>query len=119
MDKREKEMHTVYEMIHLYCRKNHKDKELCSECLALYEYAKMRIEKCPFMETKTFCSQCKVHCYKLDKREKIRKVMRFLDLECCFIILLWRFVICTTKLQINRKNMHVDRKYLRKICIFV
>lgn len=43
MDKREKEMHTVYEMIHLYCRKNHKDKELCSECLALYEYAKMRI----------------------------------------------------------------------------
>lgn len=60
MDKREKEMRTVYEMIHLYCRKNHKDKELCSECLALYEYAKMRIEKCPFMETKTFCSQCKV-----------------------------------------------------------
>lgn len=77
MDKREKEMRTVYEMIHLYCRKNHKDKELCSECLALYEYAKMRIEKCPFMETKTFCSQCKVHCYKLDKREQIRKVMRF------------------------------------------
>ena len=71
MDKREKEMRTVYEMIHLYCRKNHKDKELCSE------YAKMRIEKCPFMETKTFCSQCKVHCYKKDKREQIRKVMRF------------------------------------------
>lgn len=64
-------------MIHLYCRKNHKDKELCQECLDLYEYAKMRIEKCPFMETKTFCSQCKVHCYKKDKREQIRKVMRF------------------------------------------
>ena len=77
MDKREKEMRTVYEMIHSYCRKNHKEKELCQECLALYEYAKERIEKCPFMETKTFCSQCKVHCYKKDKREKIRKVMRF------------------------------------------
>ena len=77
MDKREKEMHTVYEMIHLYCRKNLKDKELCSECLALYEYAKMRIEKCPFMETKTFCSNCKVHCYKPQMREKIREVMRF------------------------------------------
>ena len=64
MDKREKEMRTVYEMIHLYCRKNHKD-------------ARMRIKKCPFMETKTFCSQCKVHCYKKDKREQIRKVMRF------------------------------------------
>lgn len=45
MDKREKEMRTVYEMIHLYCRKNHKEKELCQECLALYEYAKERIEK--------------------------------------------------------------------------
>lgn len=77
MNKREKEMRTVYEMIHLYCKENHKEKELCSECLALYEYARMRIEKCPFMETKTFCSQCKVHCYKKDKREQIRKVMRF------------------------------------------
>lgn len=71
MDKREKEMRTVYEMIHLYCRKKHKEKELCPECLDLYEYAKMRIEKCPFMETKTFCSQCKVHCYRKDKRKQI------------------------------------------------
>ena len=28
MDKREKEMHTVYEMIHLYCRKKHKEKDI-------------------------------------------------------------------------------------------
>ena len=54
MNKREKEMRTVYEMIHLYCRKNHKEKELCPECLALYEYARMRIEKCPFMEQRRF-----------------------------------------------------------------
>lgn len=59
MDKCEKEMRTVYEMIHLYCRKKHKEKELCPECLELYEYAKMRIEKCPFMETKTFCSHAR------------------------------------------------------------
>ena len=45
MNKHEKEMRTVYEMIHLYCKKNHKKKELCPECLALYEYARMRIEK--------------------------------------------------------------------------
>ena len=37
----------------------------------------MYIEKRPFMETKTFSSQCKVHCYKKDKRDQIRKVMRF------------------------------------------
>ena len=29
------------------------------------------------METKTFCSNCKVHCYRPDMRERIRAVMRF------------------------------------------
>jgi hypothetical protein len=29
------------------------------------------------MESKTFCSNCKVHCYKPEMREKIREVMRF------------------------------------------
>lgn len=40
-------------------------------------YARQRSEKCPFMETKTFCSNCKVHCYKADMRQKIREVMRY------------------------------------------
>lgn len=31
----------------------------------------------PLYETKTFCSNCKVHCYKPEMREKIRQVMRF------------------------------------------
>lgn len=76
--KREKEKRVVSEMIKLYCRKNHKTKGgLCAECNALNEYAKMRSDKCPFMETKTFCSNCKVHCYKPQMREQIRQVMRF------------------------------------------
>ena len=29
------------------------------------------------METKTFCSKCKVHCYKPDMQKKIKEVMRF------------------------------------------
>ncbi|MGN1136403.1 MAG: nitrous oxide-stimulated promoter family protein [Oscillospiraceae bacterium] len=76
-DKREREKRIVTEMIRLYCRKNHRTKELCAECMALAEYASMRSEKCPFMETKTFCANCKVHCYKPEMREKIRTVMRF------------------------------------------
>lgn len=74
--KREREIKTVSLMIDLYCRKNH-GKELCEECRALKEYAVQRSMKCPFMESKTFCSNCKVHCYKADMRDKIRKVMRF------------------------------------------
>ena len=43
----------------------------------IFDYANMRSNKCPFMETKTFCSNCKVHCYKPEMREKIREVMRY------------------------------------------
>ena len=75
--KRKREKETVSLMIRLYCRKKHGSKQLCPECAALDAYARQRSDKCPFMETKTFCSNCKVHCYKKDMREKIREVMRF------------------------------------------
>ena len=74
--KREREKETVSRMIAIYCRKKHGSKKLCSECAALEAYARQRSEKCPFMEKKTFCSNCKGHCYKQDMREKIREVMR-------------------------------------------
>ena len=76
--RREREKRTVSLMIRIYCKKKHGTKKgLCPECEALDAYARMRSDKCPFMETKTFCSNCKVHCYKADMREKIRAVMRF------------------------------------------
>ena len=76
--KRAREKKTVALMIRLYCQKKHgTKKELCPECRALHDYAMLRSDKCPFMETKTFCSNCRVHCYKKDMREKIRDVMRF------------------------------------------
>ena len=77
-DKRTREKLLVSQMIALYFRKKHRVKGgLCQSCRELDEYAKMRSDKCPFMETKTFCSNCKVHCYKPEMREKIREVMRF------------------------------------------
>ena len=76
--KREREKRMVSEMIALYCRKKHHTRgDLCPQCAALDAYAKMRADKCPFMETKTFCSNCRIHCYKPDMRAKIREVMRF------------------------------------------
>ena len=77
-DKRTREKILVSQMIAIYCRKKHRCKTgLCPECLELDAYAKQRSDKCPFMETKTFCSNCKVHCYKPEMRTKIREVMRF------------------------------------------
>lgn len=76
--KREREKKIVSEMIALYCRKKHGTKgQLCAECAALDTYARERSDKCPFMEMKTFCSNCRVHCYKPQMRERIRDVMRF------------------------------------------
>lgn len=76
--KREREKAMVSQMIALYCRKQHHTRgSLCEDCARLDRYARQRSDKCPFMETKTFCSNCKVHCYKPEMREKIRAVMRF------------------------------------------
>ncbi|MBQ8831564.1 MAG: nitrous oxide-stimulated promoter family protein [Oscillospiraceae bacterium] len=85
-EKREREKKTVSEMITLYCRKNHGSKHtLCDKCAEIKSYAYQRIDKCPFMETKTFCSNCKVHCYKPEMREKIKAVMRFSGPRMIFI----------------------------------
>ena len=77
--KRAREQAVVGEMIALYCCGNHGSArgKLCSDCAELAAYAEKRTARCPFMATKTFCSQCKVHCYALEMREKIRQVMRY------------------------------------------
>lgn len=74
--KRQREKLLVSRMIRVYCKGKHGTKNgLCPCCAALAEYAGQRSEHCPFMETKTFCSNCRVHCYKPEMREEIRRVM--------------------------------------------
>lgn len=76
--KREREKSMVLQMISLYCKKKHGVKSgLCADCAELNAYARQCSDNCPFMETKTFCSNCRVHCCKADMREKIREIMRF------------------------------------------
>lgn len=84
--KRRREKAMVSEMIALYCRKNHGTRNsLCPDCAALAAYALQRSDCCPFMERKTFCSNCSVHCYKPEMREKIRAVMRFSGPRMLFV----------------------------------
>ena len=93
-DKREREKEMVSDMILLYCQKQHKSirkasglkkTDLCPECTELEDYARMRSDKCPFMETKTFCSTGTVHGYKPAMRERIRTVMRFSGPRMLFV----------------------------------
>ena len=105
--KREREQEIVSQMIALYCKGNHsayrsvslreqgdemqqvpegaairerdsgERRDVCPECAELEAYAHARSERCPFMEEKTFCSNCTVHCYRPEMRKRIRTVMRY------------------------------------------
>ncbi len=106
--KREREKKMVSQMIRLYCRKKHGGKELCRQCAELEKYAQQRSDKCLFMENKTFCSNCKVHCYKPEMREKIREVMRFSGPRMIFYhpVAAFRHVISTKneKRRLEKNN---------------
>ena len=91
--RRADEAEMVSQMIALWCRAHHADAApapdaapvwlgrrdvcLCPDCAELRDYACARIEHCPHMGTKTFCSACPTHCYKPAMRERIREVMRW------------------------------------------
>ncbi|MGD2206816.1 MAG: nitrous oxide-stimulated promoter family protein [Anaerolineae bacterium] len=80
-----REQKTVEAMIGLYCQAKHakhaarqgSNGRLCAECEALQDYARQRLQKCPFQAGKTTCAKCPIHCYKADRREQIRTVMRY------------------------------------------
>lgn len=77
-EKRDREKKVIGQMIAIYCHKKHGRREgLCPDCQQLFDYAQARSRRCPFMETKTFCSACEVHCYEPKMRDKIREIMRY------------------------------------------
>lgn len=68
----------IIRMIRIYCIQNHRTVNvLCDECSDLYKYSSDRLSKCPHGENKPVCSNCKIHCYKKDYRERMKEVMRF------------------------------------------
>jgi YbgA-like uncharacterized protein len=77
--RRARALKTIETMVHMYCRGHgHEGRApLCSECGALFEYAKRRLERCVFGDAKPSCANCVVHCYRADMREQIRVVMRW------------------------------------------
>lgn len=100
-----KEERICHLMIEVYCKKKHKNIN-CPECKELKEYVSYRLSKCPFKENKTFCSNCKIHCYENLKREKIKEVMRFSGPRMIFYhpILAIKHLIETRKEKKNDKK---------------
>ena len=79
MKRLEKEQKTVGIMIRIFCGAHHGTGRelLCQACTELSDYAKERLNKCPYGENKGACSKCKIHCYKPGMRKQITEVMRF------------------------------------------
>jgi predicted amidophosphoribosyltransferase len=74
----DQEKATVSKMICIYCKGNHHPESVpCPECQELIDYCDVRIDHCPHMETKTFCSACPTHCYKPEMRERIKTAMAY------------------------------------------
>ena len=73
-----RELATVRAMVGLHCRGRHGGgRALCDDCEALWQYAQARVARCPLRADKPTCVQCPVHCYKPERREQIRAVMRY------------------------------------------
>jgi len=82
----EKEKNIVKTMIGYYCKKNHYEKSICTNCKNLIKYAYERLSDCPFQEKKTSCLKCKIHCYSKEKREEIRKVMAYVGPRMVYLM---------------------------------
>jgi hypothetical protein len=85
-DKRSAEKHIVKTMVTLYCKGNHTtDAHPCPSCQTLIDYAEARVDACPKMQDKTFCSACDSPCYRPAMREQIRVAMRYAGPRMLFV----------------------------------
>jgi hypothetical protein len=73
----EQERRTAKAMVEIYCEAHHGPNGPCADCAELVSYVYERLARCPFGDDKPTCFNCPVHCYRKDRREQIRDVMRF------------------------------------------
>jgi hypothetical protein len=76
---RMREGKTIAAMLRMYCRAHHNSQGelLCPACMDLKDYARRRLERCPFGEAKPICAKCPVHCYNPAMRDAVRDAMRW------------------------------------------
>ena len=72
-----RERKTVRAMMDLYCADHHGAGGLCRECAELAAYADRRLDLCPYGSDKPTCTNCPIHCYRPQPRERMREVMRY------------------------------------------
>ena len=76
MDKLEREKRLVSQMIDIYSLRRHNEAHNSFDAAELKKYAVSRLEHCRYGNGKPACKNCPVHCYSLERRRQIRRVMR-------------------------------------------
>jgi len=91
-----RERETIAAMVEIYCRDEHDSRDgLCPDCSDLLTYAQQRLDRCPYQGNKTTCANCPIHCYRSNKREQVRTVMRYAGPRMIFrhpILTLYHFI---------------------------
>jgi hypothetical protein len=64
-------------MVEMFCADHHGGGELCDACAELAGYADRKLDLCPYGPDKPTCSNCPIHCYRSEPRERMRQVMRY------------------------------------------
>ena len=75
-----RERRTFEAMLGIYCEAHDHhtpERRLCGGCAELADYAAARLRHCPYGDEKPTCASCPIHCYRPDRRERVKEVMRF------------------------------------------
>lgn len=70
------ELKTIIAMTNIYCAAHHQGQP-CEQCADFTKHAEQKLDRCVYGEDKPACKKCPIHCYKPDKREQARLIMRF------------------------------------------
>jgi hypothetical protein len=73
-----REYNTLRAMAEIYCQYFHSGPDgLCESCSSFLVYAQQRLEKCVFGNEKPACSECPIHCYRPEERERAKTIMKY------------------------------------------
>ncbi|MBQ9241406.1 MAG: nitrous oxide-stimulated promoter family protein [Duodenibacillus sp.] len=109
---------TLRVMIRMYCKARHRHEDggpsLCAECEELTRYALKRLACCPFGQEKPTCDHCKIHCFKPEYKERIRKAMAYAGPRLMFthplmaLDHLWIYLTVTPPAKPRNRTVRLD-----------
>ncbi len=106
----QRERKTIKIMVKMYCGSVHASRQIpCNECQNLLNYALTKIDRCIFGAGKPACSECLVHCYAKEKREKIKTIMRFAGQR-----MIYRHPYLGIMHFVDKYRFEAERKKLKK-----